>query len=101
MDFGFTPAQEALRREVRAFIAQEIPPEVLAEMQEHDEGHPFLRAKCQSPHLVALFKKIADRGWVGMSLPKEYGGQGADRISQYIVEEEFYRAYITVSLAGS
>ena len=87
MEFGFTPAQEALRYEVRAFIAKEVMPEVLAEMADHDEGHPMVRANCQSPHLVALFKKIADRGWVGMSYPREYGGQGADRISQYIVEE--------------
>ena len=101
MEFAFTPEQEALRREVRAFIAKEMTPAVLAEMEEHNDGHPFPRNNCHSPHLIALFKKIAERGWVGMSYPKEYGGQGAERISQYIVEEEFHRAYINVSLGGS
>ena len=32
MDFGYTPEQEALRREVRAFVAGHITPEVMAEM---------------------------------------------------------------------
>jgi alkylation response protein AidB-like acyl-CoA dehydrogenase len=101
MDFAFTPEQEALRREVRTFIAKEVTPEVFAEMEEHNEGRPFHRTACQSPHLSALFKKIAERGWVGISYPKEYGGQGGDRISQYIVEEELYRVNISISLGGS
>ena len=81
MDFAFTPAQEALRREVRDFIAREVTPEVIAEMEEHNEGRPFHRTACRSPLLSALFQKIADRGWVGISYPKEYGGQGGDRIT--------------------
>ncbi|MBI3918660.1 MAG: acyl-CoA dehydrogenase family protein [Betaproteobacteria bacterium] len=101
MDFAFTPEQEALRREVRAFIASEVTPEVIAEMEEHNEGRPFHRTACRSPLLSALFKKIADRGWVGISYPKEYGGQGGDRITQYIVEEELYRANLTIALGGS
>ena len=101
MDFAFTPEQEALRREVRAFLAREMTPEVHAEMEEHHEGRPVHRSSCRTPHVSALFQKIADRGWVGISYPKEYGGQGGDRISQYIVEEELYRANITVSLGGS
>ena len=101
MDFAFTPEQEALRRDVRAFLAKELTPEVMAEMEEHHEGRPVHRSACRTPHVSALFEKIHARGWVGISYPKEYGGQGGDRISQYIVEEELYRANITVSLGGS
>lgn len=101
MDFAFTAEQEALRRDVRAFLAKEMTPEVRAEMEEHHEGRPVHRSSCRSPHVSALFQKIADQGWVGISYPKEYGGQDGDRISQYIVEEELYRANITVSLGGS
>jgi len=101
MDFAFTPEQEALRQEVRAFIAKEMTPEVLAEMEAHNEGRPFHRSACRTPHVSALFQKIADRGWVGISYPKKYGGQDGDRISQYIVEEELFRVNITVSLGGS
>ncbi|MGZ5741707.1 MAG: acyl-CoA dehydrogenase family protein [Burkholderiales bacterium] len=101
MDFAYTPEQEALRRDVRAFLAKEMTPEVIAEMEAHHEGRPVHRSACRTPHVSALFQKISDRGWVGISYPKEYGGQGGDRISQYLVEEELYRANITVSLGGS
>ena len=101
MDFAFTPEQEALRREVRAFLEKEMTPEVHAEMEAHHEGRPVHRSSCRTPHVSALFEKIHERGWVGISYPKEYGGQGGDRISQYIVEEELYRRNITVSLGGS
>ncbi len=101
MDFAFTKEQEALRQEVRDFIANEFTSEVYAEMEEHNEGRPFHRTACRTPHVSAFFQKIADRGWYGISYPKEYGGQGGDRISQYIVEEELYRVNISISLGGS
>lgn len=102
MDFGYTPQQEAIRREVRAFIAENVTPEVKAEMEGHNEGLlGVTRGTSRGPAVQALFKKIQARGWLGISYPKEYGGQGGDRITQYIVEEEFARANIAISLAGS
>ena len=38
MDFGYTAEQEAVRREVRAFIAENITDEILAEMEELNEA---------------------------------------------------------------
>lgn len=101
MDFGFTPEQEDLRREVRAFIKKNLTPEVLVEMEGLNEGFGVSRSPGRGPHIDELFKKIGERGWLGISYPKEYGGQGGDRISQYIVEEEFARVNIAVGLAGS
>jgi alkylation response protein AidB-like acyl-CoA dehydrogenase len=48
-----------------------------------------------------LFKKIGERGWLGISWPKEYGGQGGDRLTQYLVEEEFARVGLSVGGGGS
>ena len=101
MNFGFTAEQEALREEVQAFIAQEITADVLREMEQHSEGECFHRSHCHSPHLVELFTRITARGWMGMAYPVEYGGQGADFISQYIVEEEFHRANSSLSMGGT
>ncbi len=102
MDFGFTPEQEALRREVRAFIAEHVAPEVVAEMEGHNEGLlGVTRGTSRGPAVRELFRKIGERGWLGISYPKEYGGQGGDRISQYIVEEEFARTNVNVGVAGS
>jgi len=94
MDFGFTPEQEALRREVAQFIEENVTPEVMAELESSLEGG-------RGPHYDAMMKKVAENCWVGISWPKEYGGQGGSRIDQYIVEEEFARVGIGVGGAGS
>ena len=101
MDFGYTPLQESLRREVRAFIAEHLTPAVVAEMEGQNDGVAVSRSIARGPLVSDLFKRIGERGWLGISYPKEYGGQGGDRISQYIVEEEFARVNIAVGLAGS
>jgi alkylation response protein AidB-like acyl-CoA dehydrogenase len=101
MDFGYTAKQEALRREVRAFIAENITAEVRTEMEGHNEGFGVRPAGEDTALVNQLFKKIGERGWLGISYPKEYGGQAGDRMSQYIVEEEFARADIGLSLGGS
>lgn len=101
MDFGFTPEQEALRRDVRAFIAEHVTPDVVREMEGQSEGFGVSRSVGRGPLVNELFRKIGEKGWLGISYPKEYGGQGGDRISQYIAEEEFARVNIAVGLAGS
>ena len=94
MDFGFSPEQEALRQEVVQFIKENVTPELLAEAGGEDEGGA-------SPMMKELRRKVAERGWVGISWPKEYGGQAGSRIDQYIIEEEFARVGIGVGGAGS
>ena len=94
MDFGFTKEQEALRQEVVEFIKEKVTPEVVAEVETALETGV-------GPHHQRLLKELADKGWVGISWPKEYGGQGGSRIDQYIVEEEFARAGISVGGAGT
>jgi alkylation response protein AidB-like acyl-CoA dehydrogenase len=101
MDFGFTPEQEKLRQEVRDFIAEHITPEVVAEMEGGEEEGFGVSRRGRGPLLSEVFRKIAEKGWLGISYPKEYGGQGGDRLSQYIVEEQFARVNIAVGLSGS
>ncbi|HEV7392570.1 MAG TPA: acyl-CoA dehydrogenase family protein [Burkholderiales bacterium] len=98
MDFAYTPEQEKLRREVRQFIKENVTPELADETDPH--GSPK-EQRGQAPKAAALYKKIYERGWLGITYPKEYGGQGGDRLTQYIVEEEFTRAGVPVALGGS
>ena len=98
MDFAYTPQQETLRREVRQFIKENVTPDVAEEMDTHAGAE---RPRGQGPNAAALYKKIFERGWLGITYPKQYGGQGGDRISQYIVEEEFIRVGVNISLGGS
>ncbi len=73
MDFRFAPEQEAFRSEVRAFIREELP--------KSGEGESFT-------------KKLAKKGWLTMSWPKEYGGQAASHLQQLVYNEEmaYHRA---------
>ena len=92
MEFAYTTEQEALRQEVQQFIADNVDGPVRDEIANTDE-------MSQGPLVRDLRKKVAEKGWVGISWPKEYGGQDGSRIDQYIVEEEFSR--IGVGGAGS
>ena len=94
MDFAYTPEQETLREEVRQFIEDNVTPEILAEIEETG-------VRRGGPQTKEMYRKVGDRGWIGISWPKEYGGQGGSRIDQYIVEEEFGRIGVTLGGAGS
>ena len=94
MDFGFTPEQETLREEVQGFIAEHVTEELISEIDDFGEN-------TRGPLARELYKEVASRGWIGISWPREYGGQGGSRIDQYIVEEEFARVGISVGGAGS
>ena len=91
MDFGYTAENEAFRQEVRQFIAEHVTPEVQAELVEW-------RLKGRGPLTRELFAKLGQKGWIGMSWPKEYGGQERDAVDQYIFEEEFVRAGVPLDL---
>ena len=94
MDFGYTTEQQDLRQEVRKFIDENVSQGLLDEMEAGEEGG-------RGPEYRELVKKVADKGWIGISWPKEYGGQNGSRIDQYIVEEEFMRRGIGIGGAGS
>ena len=93
MDFGYTADNEAFRQEVRQFIVDNITPEIKAELEEVDLKGP-------GPLTKALFLTLGEKGWIGMSWPKEYGGQERDAIDQYIFEEEFVQANIPLNIGN-
>lgn len=78
MDFRFTPEQEAFRQEVAAFLKETLTQEFWAHHREH-------RLPGWSPEFS---KAAAERGWLGIAWPKEYGGQAKGPIEQTIYMEE-------------
>ncbi|GBD11922.1 Putative acyl-CoA dehydrogenase FadE17 [bacterium HR23] len=78
MDFQFTPQEEAFREEVRAFIRAEVPPDFDGGELGEEEWEMTRR----------LRKKLAQKGWLTLHWPKEYGGMGASPITQLIFNEE-------------
>ena len=75
----FTEQQQQFRLEVRSFLQAEL-----------DKG-TFV-SKCDSwlsGADSAFSKLIGEKGWIGMTWPKKYGGQERSTIDRYIVTEEF------------
>ena len=93
MDFGFTPENEAFRHEVRRFIAEHVTPDLRDELTRRRREGP-------GPLTRELFRKLADKQWIGMSWPKEYGGQERDPVDQYLFEEEFVRARVPLEIGN-
>jgi len=78
MDFSFTEEEERFRAEVRRFLKKEVTEELLKDLEERGEVD-FSRE---------FTKKLAEKGWLAMSWPKEYGGGGASMMEQLIFGEE-------------
>ena len=82
------PACERLRQEVRAFIAQEV---AAGTFDPRQPRHGDL-------HNAALSRRIGERGWIGMTWPKKYGGHERSFLERYVVTEEFRVANAPVRL---
>jgi hypothetical protein len=72
------PEDEALRAPVRAFLS-----EALAGVPAH------VRAKSWSGYDSAFSRELGRRGWLGITLPREYGGGGRSAFARYVLVEEF------------
>lgn len=79
MDFRLTPAQTAFRDEVRAFLQNEVTDELRAEVR---------RLNMPGPFTAAFKKRLAERNWLGIAWPVEYGGMGHSFLEQYLLLEE-------------
>lgn len=75
-----TESERALQSDVRRFLADELP------RRTHMPGLGMNGAK--DPEFSA---KLAKRGWVGMALPKQYGGHDRTAVDRFIVVEELLR----------
>ena len=83
MYIAYTPEEEALRDELRAYFAKLITPEVEAEVANGDTG---------GPHCLEAVRRMGRDGWLGIGWPKEYGGQGRGLVDQFIFYDESWRA---------
>ncbi len=73
------PECEALRREVRAFLAEEIAAGTF------DPDHPMHG----DMHNLDFSKRVGAKGWIGLTWPKKYGGHERTFLERYVVTEEF------------
>lgn len=85
MDFSFTEEQEAIRQMAAEFADKELAPHARE-----------LDAKGEYPW--DNLRKLARYGYLGMMLPAEFGGSGADVLSHTLCVEEVSRACAATGL---
>ncbi len=78
MDFELSDEQKLIRETARAFTDKEIVPRA----RENDRNEHFD---------LELVRKIAEQGYLGAIVPREYGGAGLDYLTYGLVVEEVGR----------
>ncbi len=82
MNRTFTVEQDEWRAEVREFLDAELPPE-MARSTEFTEDEDYWDFALQ------FTTKVAQKGWIGLTWPKEYGGLARPTLDRLILAEEF------------
>jgi alkylation response protein AidB-like acyl-CoA dehydrogenase len=81
MDFSYTPAEQAFRAELRAWLSANVPRDAPPETLE-----------AEAAYLTAWQRCMYDAGWVAVHWPSEHGGRGASLTETAIFQEEMARA---------
>ena len=80
---AYTPAQRALRAELRGYVAALVTEDVRRDLRLPDTA----TATARTLHL-----KLGADGWLGVGWPREYGGRGLTPVEQFIFFDEAARA---------
>jgi alkylation response protein AidB-like acyl-CoA dehydrogenase len=96
MFLDYTTEEAALQRHLRSYLAEIMTPELRAEVEATEGGGPLYRT---------ALKRMGADGWLGVSWPKEYGGQGRSPVEQFIFADEVQRAgfplpFLTLNTVG-
>jgi len=83
MDFGLDEQQVMLQTSARDFLEKECPKTLVRQMMEDETGYE-----------LALWKKMAELGWMSLTIPEEYGGIGMSFLDLAVLLEEMGRALL-------
>jgi 3-oxocholest-4-en-26-oyl-CoA dehydrogenase alpha subunit len=84
---GLTPELTAFRAEVRAYLTALMTPGTTAALRSGGYEGPLYRE---------IVRTLGRDGWLGLSWPKEYGGQGKSLVHQAVFFDESQRLGVPV-----
>jgi alkylation response protein AidB-like acyl-CoA dehydrogenase len=82
MNFEFSEKERQFLQEVEGFLEENRHIDVMDVTREN------MAQVCDTPERRAFMKKLAAKGWLGITWPKEYGGQGGEGIYEYLLNEK-------------
>jgi alkylation response protein AidB-like acyl-CoA dehydrogenase len=83
MDFDLSEEQQIFVTSARRFLETECPKSLVSEAFEDEKGH-----------VPDLWRKMAEMGWLGITLPGEFGGSGGSFLDLVLLAEEMGRALL-------
>ena len=89
VDFHYTPEQDTFRRDIRQWLAANLPKDLCVDDPQDERVAPD---RATFERRVEWQRTMYKAGWVGISWPVEYGGRGASLMEQIIYDEECFRA---------
>jgi isovaleryl-CoA dehydrogenase len=87
MDFELNEEHKMLAKGVRDFMEREIEP-IAGQIDREDKFPEW------------VWRKMGELGWLGVTIPEEYGGAGFDYLAQAIVAEEMARICAALALSA-
>ncbi len=91
MNFDFSDDQKSLKDEARKFLADKSSVKAVRAVL-NDENASF------DP---ALWKGVAEMGWLGAAIPEEYGGLGLGKLELCVLAEEMGRAIAPIPYSST
>jgi len=85
MDFEFSEEERGFQGEVERFLEASLSDAVM------DRNPEQLSQTVDTPAKRAFMRKLAERGWLGMSWPREYGGKELSGIHDFLLTEALSR----------
>ncbi len=81
MDLTYSPDEQSFRKQVRTWLAENLPPEIREKVVKYKS--------LTKEDFVRWHKILAAKGWAVPHWPVEWGGTGWDVTQRYIFDEEF------------
>ena len=81
MDFDFSPEQREFVEEVEAFLDEHDDPEIFDLTREN------MAQIVDTPKRREFMRKLGQKGWLGITWPKEYGGSEGEGVYEYLLNE--------------
>ena len=91
MNFDFSDDQKMLRDQARKFLAEKSSRKAVRDV---------LNDAAKSCDM-ALWKGVAEQGWLGAAIPEEFGGLGLGGLEQCVLAEEVGRAVAPIPFSST
>ena len=91
MNFDFSDDQKMLRDQARKFLAEHSSRKAVREVL-NDAAKSYDKA---------LWKGVAEQGWLGAAIPEEFGGLGLGGLEQCVLAEEIGRAVAPIPFSST